>query len=232
MILSSTTRRLPQTVPTSLSFVLALQPSFPCSPQCRSHEVVAGPCRRSPVPVASDGDGPGRRRASACATPSARARSPGRSRPAGCGGFRPTPARPASACATRRPGRGAAPPPGGAAPAPGRSGWRPVGPDGSCLDPPRDAAGTGENGTAFGRPGAGRGGSAFPQVRFAVPAGNGTHVPSGARPTGGSSATRPGGRGAARGCRARRGSPAAPARARWAMVDSGVWRQAACSPVA
>src|SRR3954471_10693251 len=40
--------------------------------------------------------------------------------------------------------------------------WRLVSLDGSCLD----VADTGENCAAFGRPGTGRGESAFPQVRF------------------------------------------------------------------
>jgi hypothetical protein len=49
--------------------------------------------------------------------------------------------------------------------------------DGSCLD----VADTAENNTAFGRPGAGRGESAFPQVRFVALVENGTHVLFGAR---------------------------------------------------
>jgi Insertion element 4 transposase N-terminal/Transposase DDE domain len=44
--------------------------------------------------------------------------------------------------------------------------------DGSCLD----VADTEENRTAFGRPGAGRGESAFPQLRFVALVENGTHV--------------------------------------------------------
>jgi hypothetical protein len=50
--------------------------------------------------------------------------------------------------------------------------WRPASLDGSRLDV-ADAA---EDGAALGRPGAGRGGSAFPQLRFAAPAEDGTHV--------------------------------------------------------
>jgi Insertion element 4 transposase N-terminal/Transposase DDE domain len=50
--------------------------------------------------------------------------------------------------------------------------WRLVTLDGSCLD----VADTGENRTAFGRPGAGRGESAFPQLRFVALVENGTHV--------------------------------------------------------
>ena len=57
---------------------------------------------------------------------------------------------------------------------------RPVSLDGSCLD----VADTAENEAAFGRPGAGRGGSAFPQLRFVALAENGTHVLFGARPGG------------------------------------------------
>src|SRR3954469_5941998 len=49
--------------------------------------------------------------------------------------------------------------------------------DGSCLD----VADTAENEAAFGRPGAGRGESAFPQVRFVALVENGTHVLFGAR---------------------------------------------------
>src|SRR3954447_9381565 len=55
--------------------------------------------------------------------------------------------------------------------------WRPVSLDGSCLD----VADTAENGAACGRPGAGRGESAFPQLRFVALVENGTHVPFGAR---------------------------------------------------
>src|SRR3954454_12997060 len=55
--------------------------------------------------------------------------------------------------------------------------WRPVSLDGSCLD----VADTAENEAAFGRPGAGRGESAFPQVRFVALVENGTHVLFGAR---------------------------------------------------
>jgi Insertion element 4 transposase N-terminal/Transposase DDE domain len=56
-------------------------------------------------------------------------------------------------------------------------GWRLVSLDGSRLD----VADTGENCVAFGRPEAGRGASAFPQVRFVAPVENGTHVLFGAR---------------------------------------------------
>src|ERR687886_191087 len=49
--------------------------------------------------------------------------------------------------------------------------------DGSCLD----VADTEENCAAFGRPEAGRGESAFPQLRFAALVENGTHVLFGAR---------------------------------------------------
>src|SRR3954451_20717130 len=55
--------------------------------------------------------------------------------------------------------------------------WRLVSLDGSCLD----VAGTAENEAAFGRPGAGRGEGAFPQVRFVALVENGTHVLFGAR---------------------------------------------------
>jgi Insertion element 4 transposase N-terminal/Transposase DDE domain len=55
--------------------------------------------------------------------------------------------------------------------------WRLVSLDGSCLD----VADTAENGAAFGRPGAGRGESAFPQLRFVALVENGTHVLFGAR---------------------------------------------------
>ena len=55
--------------------------------------------------------------------------------------------------------------------------WRLVSLDGSCLD----VADTAENKAAFGRPGAGRGESAFPQVRFVALVENGTHVLFGAR---------------------------------------------------
>ena len=55
--------------------------------------------------------------------------------------------------------------------------WRLVSLDGSCLD----VADTEENNTAFGRPSAGRGESAFPQVRFVALVENGTHVLFGAR---------------------------------------------------
>src|SRR3954462_14829749 len=55
--------------------------------------------------------------------------------------------------------------------------WRLVSLDGSCLD----VADMAENEAAFGRPGAGRGESAFPQVRFVALVENGTHVLFGAR---------------------------------------------------
>src|SRR3954469_17293512 len=58
--------------------------------------------------------------------------------------------------------------------------WRLVSLDGSCLD----VADTAENEAAFGRRGAGRGESAFPQVRFVALVENGTHVLFGARPGG------------------------------------------------
>ncbi len=56
--------------------------------------------------------------------------------------------------------------------------WRLVSLDGSCLD----VADTEENRAAFGRPEAGRGESAFPQLRFVALVENGTHVLFGARP--------------------------------------------------
>src|SRR3954464_12565638 len=55
--------------------------------------------------------------------------------------------------------------------------WRRVSLDGSCLD----VADTAENDAAFGRPGAGRGESAFPQLRFVALVENGTHGLFGAR---------------------------------------------------
>src|SRR3954467_10801238 len=55
--------------------------------------------------------------------------------------------------------------------------WRLVSLYGSCLD----VADTGENEAAFGRRGAGRGESAFPQLRFVALVENGTHVLFGAR---------------------------------------------------
>jgi Insertion element 4 transposase N-terminal/Transposase DDE domain len=55
--------------------------------------------------------------------------------------------------------------------------WRLVSLDGSCLD----VADTAANGAAFGRPGASRGESAFPQLRFVALVENGTHVLFGAR---------------------------------------------------
>jgi hypothetical protein len=56
--------------------------------------------------------------------------------------------------------------------------WRLVSLDGSCLD----VADTEENRTAFGRPEASRGASAFPQIRFVALVENGTHVLFGAEP--------------------------------------------------
>jgi hypothetical protein len=55
--------------------------------------------------------------------------------------------------------------------------WRLVSLDGSCLD----VADTATNGAAFGSPGASRGASAFPQLRFVALVENGTHVLFGAR---------------------------------------------------
>ncbi len=55
--------------------------------------------------------------------------------------------------------------------------WRLVSLDGSCLD----VADTEDNRTAFGVPGASRGESAFPQLRFVALVENGTHVLFGAR---------------------------------------------------
>jgi len=55
--------------------------------------------------------------------------------------------------------------------------WRLVSLDGSCLD----VADTEKNCTAFGRPEASRGESAFPQLRFVTLVENGTHVLFGAR---------------------------------------------------
>ncbi len=55
--------------------------------------------------------------------------------------------------------------------------WRLVSLDGSCLD----VTDTQENRTAFGLPGASRGESAFPQLRFVALVENGTHVLFGAR---------------------------------------------------
>src|SRR4051794_41215791 len=55
--------------------------------------------------------------------------------------------------------------------------WRLVSRDGSCLD----VADRAENEAAFGRPGAGRGASAFPQVRIVALVENGTRVLFGAR---------------------------------------------------
>src|SRR3954466_4301310 len=55
--------------------------------------------------------------------------------------------------------------------------WRLVSLDGSCLD----VADTAENEAAFGRPGAGRGESPSPQLRFVARVENGTHVLFGAR---------------------------------------------------
>jgi hypothetical protein len=55
--------------------------------------------------------------------------------------------------------------------------WQLVSLDGSCLD----VADTAENRTAFGRPEASRGESAFPQLRFVALVENGTHVLFGTR---------------------------------------------------
>jgi DDE family transposase len=55
--------------------------------------------------------------------------------------------------------------------------WRLVSLDGSCLD----VADTQENRASFGSPGASRGESAFPQLRFVALVENGTHVLFGAR---------------------------------------------------
>ena len=55
--------------------------------------------------------------------------------------------------------------------------WRLVSLDGSCLD----VADTEPNRAAFGGPGASRGASAFPQLRFVALVENGTHVLFGAR---------------------------------------------------
>ena len=55
--------------------------------------------------------------------------------------------------------------------------WRLVSLDGSCLD----VGDTAENGAHFGYPGASRGESAFPQLRFVALVENGTHVLFGAR---------------------------------------------------
>jgi len=56
-------------------------------------------------------------------------------------------------------------------------GWRLVSLDGSSLD----VTDTAENGASFGYPGASRGESAFPQLRFVALVGNGTHVLFGAK---------------------------------------------------
>jgi len=56
-------------------------------------------------------------------------------------------------------------------------GWRLVSLDGSSLD----VADTAENGVAFGYPGASRGESAFPKLRFVALVENGTHVLFGAK---------------------------------------------------
>src|SRR3712207_2757132 len=55
--------------------------------------------------------------------------------------------------------------------------WRLASLDGTCLD----VADTEENRAAFGGPGASRGASAFPQLRFVALVENGTHVLFGAR---------------------------------------------------
>src|SRR3712207_6172224 len=56
-------------------------------------------------------------------------------------------------------------------------GWRLASLDGTCLD----VADTEANRAAFGRPGASRGESAFPQLRLVALVENGTHVLFGAR---------------------------------------------------
>ena len=56
-------------------------------------------------------------------------------------------------------------------------GWRLASLDGTCLD----VADTEANRAAFGGPGASRGESAFPQLRFVALVENGTHVLFGAR---------------------------------------------------
>jgi hypothetical protein len=56
-------------------------------------------------------------------------------------------------------------------------GWRLVSLDGSCLE----VADTAANRSEFGMPGASRGASAFPQLRFAALVENGIHVLFGAR---------------------------------------------------
>jgi hypothetical protein len=58
--------------------------------------------------------------------------------------------------------------------------WRLVSMDGSTLD----VADEKSNGEAFGRPGASRGGSAYPQIRFVSFVENGTHVLFGSRMAG------------------------------------------------
>ena len=55
--------------------------------------------------------------------------------------------------------------------------WRLVSLDGSTLD----VADTQENASVFGRPGASRGSSAYPQIRFVSLVENGTHVLFGSR---------------------------------------------------
>ena len=55
--------------------------------------------------------------------------------------------------------------------------WRLVSLDGSCLE----VADTAANRSEFGVPGASRGASAFPQLRFVALVENGTHVLFGAR---------------------------------------------------
>src|SRR3982751_2721741 len=58
--------------------------------------------------------------------------------------------------------------------------WRRVSLDGSTLD----VADTVENEEAYGRPGASRGSSAFPKLRFVGLLGNGTHMLCGVHFTG------------------------------------------------
>jgi len=59
-------------------------------------------------------------------------------------------------------------------------GWRLVSLDGSTLD----VADTAENEAAFGRPGASRGASAYPQIRFVALLESGTHILTGAQMAG------------------------------------------------
>src|SRR5687768_10614838 len=97
--------------------------------------------------------------------------------------------------------------------------WRLVSLDGSCLD----VADTEENRTAFGRPGASRGESAFPQLRFVALVENGTHVLFSARPGGfaeGETTLAPCGAG---GTPARHAVPGRPAVLRIRVLAGGGW---------